>query len=103
MPAVSSWVSKTRASPAGPRHYTCTTPATVARKPAATIRTVRQDHPSTLAHLIPAGPARYSGGVLGSPWADSLSSPPGCLRPQRLSAPARSQASWNQRPINWPP
>jgi hypothetical protein len=32
--------------PGGPRHYTSTAPATVARTPAATIRTVRQDaHP----------------------------------------------------------
>lgn len=34
---------------------------------------------------------------------DSLSSPPGCLWPQRFSAQARNQASWNQRPNNWPP
>jgi len=32
-------------------------------------------------HLIPAVPVNYSGGVLGSPWADELSSSLGCLWP----------------------
>lgn len=60
-----------------------------------------------------AVPALYPGGVLGFPWVGSPSSPPGrswprsvppgCLWPRRLSAQAPSQASWTQRPSNWPP
>ena len=57
-----------------------------------------------LAMRRPGNAVGYPGGVLWPPdscW--SSSPPPGSPRSRRLSAQARSQPSWNQRPNSWPP
>ena len=102
MPAVSSGVSMTRVSSGRPAALHLHAAGHRGQEASGDHPHCAPGHPSTLAHLIPAGPARYSSGVPGSPWAGSLSSPIGCLPPERLSARAPSQAWWNQRPVNWP-